>query len=115
MTKDMRPNAQGIVTTNGGKIAGAAHVMRRGDLNMIPNMTDDQLAELQFVAFDLHQDHYMLKVASAVRRHIEVQGEHDPRPVMDLFFVNAHWEQWNSWSVGSGGHGCPGGIPSMGA
>merc|ERR1712232_393829 len=89
MTKDMRPSAQGILTTNGGKVAGVAHVMRRGDLNMIPNMTDDQLAELQFVAFDLHQDHYMLKVASAVRRHIEVQGEHDPRPVMDLFFVNA--------------------------
>merc|ERR1712232_289106 len=94
MTKDMRPSAQGILTTNGGKVAGVAHVMRRGDLNMIPNMTDDQLAELQFVSFDLNQDHYMLKVASAVRRHTEVQDEHSP-PIMDLFFVNAPFVKMN--------------------
>merc|ERR1712232_559939 len=100
MSKDMRPSPQGILTTKDGKVAGVAHVMRRGDLDMIPNMTDDQLAELQFVAFDLHQDHYMLKVASAVRRHSEVQGKHvqgkhGPRPVLDLFFVNAPFAKMN--------------------
>jgi len=95
MSKDMRPSPQGILTTKDGKVAGVAHVMRRGDFDMIPNMTDDQLAELQFVAFDLHQDHYMLKVASAVRRHSEVQGKHGPRPVLDLFFVNAPFAKIN--------------------
>merc|ERR1712232_987223 len=95
MSKDMRPSAQGILTTNNGKVAGVANVMRRGGLDTIPNMTDAQLAELQYVSFDLDQDHYMLKVASAVRRHTKVQDERGPRPVMDLLFVNAPFVKMN--------------------
>jgi len=95
MSKDMRPSTQGVLTTNNGKVAGVANVMRRGGLDTIPNMTDAQLAELQYVSFDLDQDHYMLKVASAVRRHTKVQDERGPRPVMDLFFVNAPFVKMN--------------------
>jgi hypothetical protein len=88
MTKDMRPDTAGILTTNNGQVAGVAQVMRRGDLGTIPNMTNNQLAELQFVAFDMDQDHYMLKVAGAVRRHTAVRHENELQPTVDLFFVN---------------------------
>jgi hypothetical protein len=88
MTKDMRPDTAGILTTNNGQVAGVAQVMRRENLDAIPNMTNNQLAELQFVAFDLDQDHYMLKVAGAVRRQTAVQHVNESWPAVDLFFVN---------------------------
>lgn len=88
MAKDMRPSEQGILTTNDGKVAGVAHVMRKAGFDTIPNMTDGQLAELQFASFDLNHEQYMLKVAGAVRRHTEIHGERGQRPVMDLYFVN---------------------------
>jgi len=95
MTKDMRPSNNGVLTTNNGKVAGVAQVLQQGDLDNIPNMTDDQLAELQFVSFNLNQDHYVLKVAGAVREHTEVQGEHGPRSMIGIFFVNGPFASMN--------------------
>merc|ERR1712232_654174 len=84
MAKDMRPSTNGILTTNDGKIAGVAQVMRKAELEIIPNMTVDQLSDLQFVSFDLNDDHYSLKVAGAVRRNAEVHGERGLRPIVDV-------------------------------
>merc|ERR1712093_594786 len=53
-------------------------------------MTDDALAELKFVSFKLHDEHFMFTVAGAVRRNATVHDEHGPQKVVDLYFVSSH-------------------------
>jgi hypothetical protein len=94
ITKDMRPSKQGILTTTDGKLAGVAAIMRRGDLDMIPNMTDHDLAELQYVSFGVNNDTYTLKVAGVARRATS-QGEYDAHHSLDLFFVGGPFANMN--------------------
>jgi hypothetical protein len=88
LTKDMRPNQHGVLTAYNGKVAGAAQVLQRGELEKIRNMRDADLAEIQFVSFDLTGNHYALKVAGVARSQLGAQSENGTHQVVDLFFAN---------------------------
>merc|ERR1712228_307408 len=95
MSKDMRPDRQGILTANNGKIAGVAQVLQMGGLERIPAMKNEELAELQFVSFDLNSERYMLKIAGALKRQEEVQRETGSQHIVDLFFVGGPFTKMN--------------------
>lgn len=95
LTKDMRPDQHGVLTTNNGKVAGAAQVLQMGELEKIRTMSDQNLAEIQFVSFDIKGDHHTLKVAGVVCSQNEVQNETGTQQVVDLYFVNGPFVKMN--------------------
>lgn len=95
MTKDMRPNQHGVLTANNGKVAGVAQVLQRGELEKIHTMTDQDLAEIQFVSFDLKSEQHTFKVAGVVKSQNEVQSENGTQQVVDLYFVNGPFSKMN--------------------
>jgi hypothetical protein len=89
MAKDTRPN-HGIITTNDGKVAAMAHVLRQYGLESIPSMPDEDLAQLQFVSFDIGGQRHNPKIVDSVRRVVKT-GTLENQPVVDLFFAGGEF------------------------
>jgi len=90
MAKDTRPN-HGIITTNDGRVAAMAHVLRQHGLESIPSMADEDLAQLQFVSFDVGGQRHSPKIADSVRRTVVSNGTLENQPVVDLFFTGGEY------------------------
>jgi hypothetical protein len=92
LAKDTRPN-HGIITTNDGRVAAMAHVLRHNGLESVPFMPNEDLAQLQFVSFDIGGERHNPKVASTVRRAFGANGTQESRPVVDIFFVGGDFSK----------------------
>jgi hypothetical protein len=92
LAKDTRPN-HGIITTNDGRVAAMAHVLRQSNLESIPSMLDEDLAQLQFVSFDIGGERHNPKIATSVRRTSGANGTQGSRPIVDIFFVGGSYSK----------------------
>lgn len=90
MSKDTRPDVRGVLTTKDGNVVSVAHAYQTGKLDFVPRMSDTELAQLQFLSFDVESEHHILKVAGVVRRLSEVQASDSLGSAIDVFFVSDH-------------------------
>jgi len=84
LAEDTHPN-HGIITTNDGRVAAMAHVLRQNGLESVLSMPNEDLAQLQFVSFDIGGERHNPKIASTVRRAVVANGT-EKRPIVDIFF-----------------------------
>lgn len=72
MSKDSRPNGQGTLMTRTGQIVGAAQIYQTDNLDRMRNMSARELAQVEFVSFDVAGVHHTFKVVGVVRRDAAV-------------------------------------------